>query len=186
MIRELQATNFAVRIHVHVQVCDPGVTRKCFDRAIVNERRLAEPRGVLLVEGGKDHSSVRALKRSGKRRIVLGVGGCAEIDVEGDLRGAERTQVVDELTMNAPRPRPAALRKNALLVDVDENDIAGRCALGQEEAKVGESVIERTKPSGERRCQDRRGNREYCGGRAKHGLTPLAAQPAPSRCRRQP
>ena len=78
--------------------------------------------------------------------------------------------------MDAARPRPAALRQDALRVDVDEDDVAGRLPLGQQEAKVGERMIERGQPSGQHGHEDRRSDGKCRGQGAKHDFTPSAGR----------
>ncbi len=68
--------------------------------------RIAADR--LLLEGGEQRIAAGVLERPLELGVALGVGGDGEIDVEGDLAGAERHQLIEDPRVDAARPRPHA------------------------------------------------------------------------------
>src|SRR6185369_60062 len=84
----------------------------------------------------------RGADRRGEACVVRRVG-LVEHGVEGDRLRAVRGQPLDELGEAASRPWPAAVTREAPLVDADDRDRVGGCARAPElEAQVERFQLE--------------------------------------------
>ena len=66
-----------------------------------------------------------------------------EVDVEGDVAGAEVEQPVEDLGMHLARPGPDAHFRQAAAVDLDEHQLAARRPAQRGEAEVPQQAVER-------------------------------------------
>jgi hypothetical protein len=92
----------------------------------------------------------------GEALVVLAVG-IEEEDVERDDCSPGLREVVDDLRVQAARPRPAAQPLERLVIDGDDDDGCGRPAVApQEEVDVEQAPLEAVEPAarGQRPSQE--------------------------------
>ncbi len=155
-----ELANPAVGIGNDVDGGRPCIRQERRDGDVVDALRIAEPSACRLSEARQHHRSAGALERLCQLSVVSRVGSRAEVDVEGDLRGAKRTEIVDQRSVNAARPGPRPDFLQTAGIDVDERDRSARGALAYAKAHVAEPSVKRVENAAEleEKCRDRDGS----------------------------
>jgi hypothetical protein len=111
-------------------------------RGICRHRRIARNIGVRArPKTNRQGDSARALDRLDELSVVSRVAAGFEHHVEEDAPGARRGELVGELRVVAPRPRPAADLAHGSIVDADEDDVAARLVLVEAVAAGAQQVF---------------------------------------------
>src|SRR5207245_10532318 len=111
------------------------------------------------------------------------VGRRAEVDIERDLADAGLAELVDQIRMQLPRPRPHADLADRIRIDRDEDDIAAGLARERAKPQVGQRVLQNAPQSGQERKHDHACDK-YMWSISLHALGPPVLFDALLECRR--
>jgi hypothetical protein len=145
-IGDVHLPHRAVAIRIDVQRGDARMLGEGRDRLGVFEAAAADV-AVALLEHRQDHPLPMAAERIGKTLVLRRGGDRAEVDVERDVGRAGRKQAIEDLGIDRARPRPDADLLQAVGIDLDDGQRAGRRTGRESVADIVELVVDEIEPA---------------------------------------